>query len=408
MKAPELNELISESYPIKRDYIIDQLKNKLFELDQENIFYKKENKNLEEEIKSSKKSEYEMKSKLSIFITQINNLKEENDKMKIINQKLVEDNKILMSEIDKKISQINNIKEKNELEQKEIIIEKLNSELNEQENYIKKLFEDNKELNETNKNIIKETEEKINELNMNIKILNEEINIKNEKINKLEQDLYKINISFEEINKENICLNNMNLSLKEKNKELNDIINNNKTSLINLEQKNNEILLELNKKEKIINDFQEKYKIQSKQNSNLINKYNSIINTNKDSLILINKIKSKNSEINNKYENIKTNFEQIKNIFENDDSLEKILTELKQEINNEKNNEAKNDINDYNNNGKEFDIENIEKTKSKENIEKPEEINNFRNYIDDNKNKENKEEMTMDKKYNFLFDNNKK
>ena len=194
MKAPELNELISESYPIKRDYIIDQLKNKLFELDQENIFYKKENKNLEEEIKSSKKSEYEMKSKLSIFMTQINNLKEENDKMKIINQKLVEDNKILMSEIDKKISQINNIKEKNELEQKEIIIEKLNSELNEQENYIKKLFEDNKELNETNKNIIKETEEKINELNMNIKILNEEINIKNEKINKLEQDLYKIHI----------------------------------------------------------------------------------------------------------------------------------------------------------------------------------------------------------------------
>ncbi len=408
MKAPELNELISESYPIKRDYIIDQLKNKLFELEQENIFYKKENKILEEEIKSSKKSEYEMKSKLSIFMTQINNLKEENDKMKIINLKLVEDNKILMSEIDKKISQINNIEEKNELEQKEIIIEKLNSELNEQENYIKKLFEDNKELNETNKNIIKETEEKINELNMNIKILNEEINIKNEKINKLEQDLYKINISFEEINKENICLNNMNLSLKEKNKELNDIINNNKTSLVGLEQKNNEILLELNKKEKIINDFQEKYKIQSKQNSNLINKYNSIINTNKDSLILINKIKSKNSEINNKYENIKTNFEQIKNIFENDDSLEKILTELKQEINNEKNNEAKNDINDYNNNGKEFDIENIEKTKSKENIEKPEEFDNFRNYIDDNKNKENKEEMTMDKKYNFLFDNNKK
>ena len=32
MKAPELNDLISESYPITNDYIIEQLKNKLYEL----------------------------------------------------------------------------------------------------------------------------------------------------------------------------------------------------------------------------------------------------------------------------------------------------------------------------------------------------------------------------------------
>ena len=402
MKAPELNELISESYPITNDYIIEQLKNKLYELEQENIFYKQENNNLEEEIKESKKSEYELKSKLSLLMTQNNSLKDENTKMQIVNEKLVEDNKILMAEIDKKINQINIIKEKlslneenktkNEQEEKDILIDKLNNGLTEQENYIKKLFEDNKELNENNKNIMKETEEKINELNMNIKVLNEEINSRDDKIAKLEEEFYKINKSLEQVNKENVYLNNMNIALKEKNKELNDNLNYNKNIIIDFEKKNNSILLELDKKEKIINDFQEKYKTQSKQISNLMNKYNSLINNNKDSLILMNKIKSSNFDIFSKYENANMKLTEIKNIYESDDSLEKILKELKKEI-----------INGIGN--KKMCDENSEKNKE-ENIENNSEgFNNFRNYIDDNKNKD---EMTMDNKYSFLFENNKK
>ena len=71
MKAPELNELISESHPKKNDYLIEQLKNKIYELEQGNIFYKQENYNLEEQIKGYRKNEFENKSKLSLLITQL-------------------------------------------------------------------------------------------------------------------------------------------------------------------------------------------------------------------------------------------------------------------------------------------------------------------------------------------------
>ena len=296
MKAPELNELISESYPKKDENLIEQLKNKIYQSEQENKLYKQKNYNLEEEIKNYKANEIEFKSKLSLYMTQINNLRAENDnlnksfqEMKIINTKLCEDNKTLMSELEQKINgntlnkNIDN-KNRNDLEEKDMIINKLNSDLNNQEEYIKKLFEDNKKLND----ILKEGDDKINELSENINLLNKEINIRDDKIEKLEEEIYKINAMLEEANKENLNLNNLNLAFKEKNEELFENLNIIKNNFLNLEQKNNSILLELDKKEKIINDFQEQNKIQAKQINNLMNKNNSLINNSKDSSLLIN------------------------------------------------------------------------------------------------------------------------
>ena len=429
MKAPELNELIRESYPKNNDDLIEQLKNKIYELKQENIFYKQENYNLEEEINDCKKIDYENKSKLTLLMTQINNLRQENDKIgtsfqeiQILNQKLVEDNKILMSELDKKNNmnpkEIYNIKKeeesmvdiaKDQFEEKNKIIIKLNSELTSHEEYIKKLFEDNKQLNEANKNIIKETEEKIKELNDNIKILNEEINLRDDKIGKLEEEIYKINKVLEEANKYKINLNNINSSLEEKNKELIENLNNHKNSIIALEQKHNSVLIELEKKEKIINDFQEKFKYQAKQISNLIIKYNTLISNNKDSLLLINKIKTNNFDLYNKYEYSQTKLEKIKKNFNDDNSLEKFLLEIKGELITKRNNNIIDNDNENNECDKgymnESGLNNLSKKDENKNNVTQKEYNNYRNYIYDTKGNEG---MTMDKKYDFLFDNKNK
>ena len=408
MKAPELNELISESYPKKDENLIEQLKNKIYQLEQENKLYKQKNYNLEEEIKNYKTNEIEFKSKLSLFMTQINNLRAENDnlnksfqEMKIINTKLCEDNKTLMSELEQKINgntlnkNIDN-KNRNDLEEKDMIINKLNSDLNNQEEYIKKLFEDNKKLND----ILKEGDDKINELSENINLLNKEINIRDDKVEKLEEEIYKINAMLEEANKENLNLNNLNLALKEKNEELFENLNIIKNNFLNLEQKNNSILLELDKKEKIINDFQEQNKIQAKQINNLMNKNNSLINNSKDSSLLMNKIKAKHLDLYNKYGNVQMRLEEIKNIFRADNPLEQILFELKENINYEENNNESINNYDEQNNISEDEMDNSSQINRNN---KHKDYNNFRNYIYD---KRDNNEMTMDKKYDFLFENN--
>ena len=437
MKAPDINELITESHPQINDYLIEQLKNKIYELEQENLFYKQDNYNLKEEIINNKKIDYENKAKLSLLMTQLNNLREENDKlnksiqeMKIINQKLYEDNKTLMKEYDKKFNMqtmdkevekkdINqNNEDKNKLEQKNEEINKLNSELVEHEEYIKKLFEDNKQLNEKNRIIVKETEEKLKELNINIKLLNEELNLRDDKIQKLEDELNKINSVLEETNNDNINLNNINLSLKEKIKELMDISDNDKNNILTLEQKNNLILIELDKKEKLINEYQQKYEIQQKQIVNLTNKHNSMINKTKDSLLLMDQIKQSHFGLYNKYETSQKKLDEINNLFKDDDTLEKILIEVKEEINNGKNNKIyyyenteENDKykeypNENNNNNENENKESSQNDNNyNENEIKTEKYNNFRNYIYDTKDNE---EITMDKKYDFLYEKNHK
>ena len=436
MKAPDINELITESHPQINDYLIEQLKNKIYELEQENLLYKQDNYNLKEEIINNKKIDYENKAKLSLLMTQLNNLREENDKlnksiqeMKIINQKLYEDNKTLMKEYDKKFNMqtmdkevekkdINqNNEDKSKLEQKNEEINKLNSELVEHEENIKKLFEDNKQLNEKNKIIVKETEDKLKELNINIKLLNEELNLRDDKIQKLEDELNKINSVLEETNNDNINLNNINLSLKEKIKELMDISDNDKNNILTLEQKNNLILIELDKKEKLINEYQQKYEIQQKQIVNLTNKNKSMINKTKDSLLLMDQIKQSHFGLYNKYETSQKKLDEINNLFKDEDTLEKILIEVKEEINNGKNNkiyyyentEENDKYKEYPNENNNNENENKESSQNdnnyNENEIKTEKYNNFRNYIYDTKDNE---EITMDKKYDFLYEKNHK
>jgi hypothetical protein len=370
-------------------------------------------------------------------MTQLNNIKEENDKlnkslqeMEIINKKLCEDNKNLLSQLNKKNNR--NIAEKDiekegekiiegnkdEFEEKEKIIDKLNYELISQEEYIKKLFEDNKQLNEKNKIIVKETEEKLKELNINIKLLNEELNLRDEKIQKLEDELNKINSVLEETNNDNINLNNINLSLKEKIKELMDISDNDKNNILTLEQKNNLILIELDKKEKLINEYQQKYEIQQKQIVNLTNKNNSMINKTKDSLLLMDQIKQSHFGLYNKYETSQKKLDEINNLFKDDDILEKILIEVKEEINNGKNNkiyyyentEENDKYKEYPNENNNNNVNEINESSQinnnyNENEIKTEKYNNFRNYIYDTKDNE---EITMDKKYDFLYEKNHK
>ena len=427
MKAPELNDLISESHPKKNDHSMEQLKNKIYELEQENIFYKQKNSNLEEEIKIFRNNECEYKSKLSLLMTRLNNLREENEKinasvqeMKIINQKLCEDNKILMAELELKISNnpnknkdMNTFNEnKNESDQKDKLINELTSENATQEEYIKRLFEDNKKLNENNKAILKEGENKINELNGNLEILNKEINIRDDKIVKLEENIYKINSLLEEVKKDNFNINNLNIELKEQNKKLFENLYNYKNNILILEQKNNSLIIESNKKENLINEFKEKIIIQDEQNSNLINKMDKIINNNKDSVLLINKIKTNHFDLYNKYENSKMIIEELTNYFESDNLLENILLKIKQDINNEKINNIDNFENSINDNRncielndmKEYYINNPSHFNDNKKIEMFKEKNNFRNYIYENKDNE---EITMDKKYDFLFKNKK-
>ncbi len=422
MKAPELNELISESHPKNNQFLSEELKKKIYELEQENIIYKNENNNLKEEITAIKKKEYESKTKLTLILTQNNNLRQENEKMakdfqnmKLINQKLYQDNKTLISELNTKSNfsskENNKIPEKDMnkiLEEKDKIINDIRYELNISEEKIKKLFEDNKKLNDMNNVLLKEKEENCTEyqlMNDRIEELNEEINIKNELIKKLENDNYEIKQTVEDNNKEKITLNDINEKLKDDNKELIMNLNELKNQIIIFEEKNNSLLIEIEKKEQLIKEYKEKYIEQERQISSLMNKYNTIINKNKDSIILMNNIKAKNFELYNKYANDKIKLEEIKNIYKDDIPLDEFLSEFKEKFNikyNNINNEFDNNISD------ESDENNINispNDKYSQYIDKDKNYRNFRNYMNDTKYKE---EMTMDKKYDFLFENKNK
>ena len=95
--------------------------------------------------------------------------------------------------------------------------------------------------------------------------------------------------------------------------------------------------------------------------------------------------------------------EELKYIFKDNYSLEQILINLKNNISSgKKNNNLYNDDNkdDYLKN--EYDINNSSEINNENNERSIE--NTFRNYINDNKDNE---EITMDKKYDFLFKNKK-
>ena len=162
----------------------------------------------------------------------------------------------------------------------------------------------------------------------------------------------------------------------------------------------------------------------------MIGENNKLNYNNNDSLLLIKEIKNKNDDIFHDYEDLKKRMESIKEVFKIDDDLEKVLSEFKQNINDEPNyinyDEMKTDyinnkdINNYinnnskvnhiynfnneedNNNHFPLDYQNVNKKKILE--ESSKKYN--RNYIYDTSN-ENKDEITMDKKYDFFIKKDK-
>ena len=470
MKAPDLSELIKESHPKDNNknlnnikeleaYIIE-LKKNLYELEQENAFFKEENMNIKKEISILKekiiKDEFNYKSNITLLKTQLNNLKEEYEKvnkafqeMKTVNQKLCADNKTLMTELDKNMTDFSKltIQENNKnvwgnelkklLENKEKLTSELKLNLVISEDKIQKLFDDNKQLNEMNKLLNQKIEEmkeenlnlnnQINEINLNLKSLKEQLNIKNNNINSLEKELENLNFQLKECNNDNNNLNNLNLSLKNENKEIIDNLNNNKKNILLLEQKNKLLLDDLAKKERQINNIQEIGRKQEKEIINLMDKNNIMISNNRDVLILMKEIKNKNDFIYDEYVNLKQKMNSIKDLFQIDDNLEKMLIEFKNNINEENNFLNIDQINQFKEiNNLQFQDEKKYNSNSALNMNKSNKIyrefenqninnniidyelnnNNNKNYIYDYSN--NKDELTMDKKYEFLFQNKNK
>ena len=197
-----------------------------------------------------------------------------------------------------------------------------------------------------------------------------------------------------------------------------------------LEKKNNLLTLELKKKETQFNNIQETCRKQEKEIISLIGENNKLNYNNNDSLLLIKEIKNKNEDIFQDYEDLKHKMDSIKEVFKIDDDLEKILSEFKQNVNDEPNyindDEMKidyinnKDINNYinsnnkvnhiynfnneedNNNHFPLDFQNVNNKKI---IEESSKKYN-RNFIYDTSN-ENKVEITMDKKYDFFINKGK-
>ena len=455
MKVPDLNELVSESYPNcnnnlninkinKPEEYILELKNKIEELERINALHNQENINLKKEIEILKdriiKSEYENKSNITLLKTKINNLKDENEKynkslqeMNSINQKLCSDNKTLMLELDKNLTDISKltVQDNNKniwgnelkklLENKEKLANELKLNLVNSEDKIKKLYEDNKQLSEINKKMKKEIDEiinekkfmndKINEMNINLKKLDEELNIKNQNVVLLEKEIEKLNLKLKDYDNNNNNLNDVNLSLKNQNREIIDNYNNLGKKLSSLEDKNKSLLDDLNKKENQINNIQEICMKQEKEIMNLINQNNKINNSNKNSLILIKEIKNKNGMMYDQYENLNKKINSIKNILHKNENLDKFISDNKIKfIENNNNYSNIDEINKIDNND-EFNY-NIYPLKMKEEhktyyLLNEENINNsIKNYKYDYSG--NKKEITMDKKYDFLFQNKNK
>ena len=441
MKAPELKDLIKESHPsmdicnqIQDEEFIIQVINRLYQLEKENTIIKEENITLKKEIQNlnqkTLKDNYDNKTNITLYITQINNLKEENEKyknlndeMKKINQKLCEDNKILMAHLDKNITDIskltiqennreiwgNGLKNLLQEKEKEIVEMKLN--LVESEDKLKKLYDDNKRLNDMNKNLKFQidkmenerqiSELKFNEMIINIKNLENEIVMKNKDIQLLEQELKKFNSKNKEYDEENNKLNQLNLELKAQNDEIIEKMNKQADKIAFLEHENESKLNEMKDINYQINELEKNCKELKQDNINLTKQNEIVVNNNNELLALINEIKVKNDFIYNKYDNLKLKIDSIENLFQKEEDLENILAEFKKDISNIPDNYDNNpDNKQFYKTYNEKSFDDYLRNNIIDNSINEINSNSMRNYIKDVSNCH--EEMTMDKKYDFL------
>ena len=219
------------------------------------------------------------------------------------------------------------IKKNNEIKRLHNIIEEnksINNKLNEK---IKKLdieILSMKDNNKINLSLINQKSSQINDMNENINKLKNEINNLNKIINDKNDILSKIN-------EEKIILENDLINTKK------DIIN--KNDIIDtLNDKCKELLTEINKKQRLINEYNknnDNYNIENNKHNDIYNNYNEKIK----------ELEEKNKIINNENNNLIKESEQQK---EKINKLESIINELKEKINN-LNNENKNNNKDIQN-----------------------------------------------------------
>ena len=317
----------SEKKIIAKINFLIEAKNKVFS-DIESIIEKsqKEKKEFKNQINSLKSKIEQLENEKEImykkYTDKKNKLKIENEKdINDLNEKIIElekiieskekelnSDKIKMKEISEQKNNLNNLlkEKKNEILNLEEDIENLNQDLEQKEKefneYKKKYLNEIKikdELNNTNNRMKKEIEKYKNEVNDVIKQneeLNSELIIKNKKIETLNENNKIIQEELDEIKNEN---SNLIEEIKDKEKEIASIKINKMEINKKIEQEYQD---ELNKKEQLIDEFNQKY---NELNEQYVESNKKIIDSNK-------KIKELNSDlINIKLENEKLKREKI-------------------------------------------------------------------------------------------------
>ena len=379
MKSPDLNDLITESDPaaknllsilsnnnnISKEEYINILKQKILELNQENIninLLKDENTKLRKELKLTKeallKFEYENKTNIPLLQTKIKNLQQENivlannlNEKKEMNQKLCEDNKTLLTELNKNIAKISSlsVQEKNfdllkkNLEEKEKIINELRYELDIKETKLKKLFEDNKNLNGFSQQMNKENNDFITENNLlvnkiqDMKYENEMLLQKNNeaKINndKMGGNIDTLNLK---LNENANIINNLNSiisSLRNQNQKLKDNLDNAVDKCSLLEQKNNYLQKEIADNEQKIQIFETNNKNNEINLKKLFNKNEILFNANNDTILGLRENQKKNDEISSDYQNFKKKIYYVIDNLQKNENLRNLVNDWKKKIN---------------------------------------------------------------------------
>ena len=284
----DIESLIEKSQKEKKEFKnqITSLKSKIDQIEKEkelisSKYHDKKNKLIiekEKDLEELNENINELKKKIEM---KENELKIE----KIKNKEILEQKENLSNLVKKQKEEISNLEEEKENLNKDK--EQKSKEFDDYKiNYLA-VIKSKEEYITSNSKIKKENEKYKNELN-NItkqnKELNNEIKNKNKKIENLEEQNHKILEEIEEIKNEN---NNLIKENKNKEKEILSLKNNKKE--INIEIKNieQEYQDELNKKEQLINEFNQKYNELNEQYMELNHK---IIENNK-------KIKESNSDL---------------------------------------------------------------------------------------------------------------
>ena len=336
----ELNSEYFENINYRKT--IEKLKNDIKNLTLNNKNVIKKNKILNQKLILKEKEFNTLNNKYKDIINKGKNKNINNNSNNISNDNIIDNNynkntnnnDILIKKNDGDDVIVDNfilIKKNNEIKRLNNIIEENNSINNKLNEKIKKLDTEllsMKDNNKINLSLINQKSSQISDMNENINKLKNEINNLNKIINDKNDILSKIN-------EEKIILENDLIDTKK------DIIN--KNDIIDkLNDKYKELLTEINKKQRLINEYNknnDNYNFENNKHNDIYNNFNEKIK----------ELEEKNKNINNENNNLIKESEQ-KN--EKINKLESIINELKEKINilNKENKNNNKDIQNIDNN----------------------------------------------------------